>query len=116
MFSQYRILGTSDDEHSCCLCGRTDLKRVVWLENTEDGSRAFYGTDCAARLLAGPMGAPSQANVKKWAEQANRVERFLSSRIAAQLADQAGMSIADWWQSRERGERKHWLNTSWAAA
>ncbi len=53
---RYRYLATNDDESSCSCCGRTGLKRVVWLaELDEDGNEVddglSYGTTCAAHLL-----------------------------------------------------------------
>ncbi len=45
-----KILGTNDDEHKCCLCGKVELKRVVWIEHN-DGQVAWYGTTCACKVL-----------------------------------------------------------------
>lgn len=48
---RYSILGINDDESVCSICGKKDLKRVVWLEDTETGGDPFpVGTTCAAKL------------------------------------------------------------------
>ena len=51
-----KVLGVNDDTDTCECCGRTGLKRVVWLERLDtDGNGASgpfaAGVDCAARLL-----------------------------------------------------------------
>ena len=57
----YTVVGINDDEDTCSHCGRTNLKRVVWLAaHDDDGnviSTSFYGVDCAARLAGLPTGA-----------------------------------------------------------
>jgi hypothetical protein len=52
----YKLVGTNDDQDSCCCCGRSGLKRVMWLVPLdEDGNPAgepeHYGTSCAAKML-----------------------------------------------------------------
>jgi hypothetical protein len=54
----YRILGTNDDQDTCTLCGKTHLKKVVWLEALDSegnptGNIAPYGCDCAGQLVHG---------------------------------------------------------------
>ena len=54
---KYRIKGVNDDHDTCDLCGKTGLKKVVWMveldsEGDEIGTAAPYGTCCAAKLLA----------------------------------------------------------------
>jgi len=46
----YRRLGINDDVDSCDCCGKTGLKRVVWLED-EHGAVTHFGVNCAARAL-----------------------------------------------------------------
>lgn len=52
----FKVLGVNDDTDNCECCGRTGLKRVVWLERLDfdgngDGGPFAAGVDCAARLL-----------------------------------------------------------------
>lgn len=49
----YLYRGCNDEADTCSCCGRTGLKRVVWLEEADGGEAAPYGTTCAALLLTG---------------------------------------------------------------
>ncbi len=65
MTSQYTIKGINDDTDICTLCGKTHLKKVVWLSeiiNGENQEPAPYGTTCAGNLLK--WGNASQSNAK----------------------------------------------------
>lgn len=44
-----RILGINDDRDACDCCGKTGLKRVVWIEDTESGEIRCFGTTCASK-------------------------------------------------------------------
>lgn len=49
-------MGVNDDESYCSCCGKTGLKRVVWLsaldgDGNVDAQAAPFGTTCAAYLL-----------------------------------------------------------------
>ena len=48
--NKYKYLGTNDDQSFCCLCGKEELIKVIWLENTETGEIAHYGVCCGAKL------------------------------------------------------------------
>lgn len=67
-----KVLGVNDDTDTCEVCGKTGLKRVVWLErldadgNGESGPFAA-GVDCAGKLLAW-----SAMKVQRTAEAADR--------------------------------------------
>lgn len=45
--SRYQFLGVNDDRDFCECCGRVDLKRVVWIEDLEEGTVKHFGTTCA---------------------------------------------------------------------
>lgn len=45
--SRYQFLGVNDDRNFCECCGKQDLKRVVWIEDTEEGTIKHFGTTCA---------------------------------------------------------------------
>jgi hypothetical protein len=51
----FKILGTNGDHDTCSLCGRTELRRVVWMAEVDAdgsvGSPEPVGTSCAARLM-----------------------------------------------------------------
>jgi len=47
----WQILGINGDQDFCDVCGKVELSKVVWLENTETGEIKAAGTTCAARML-----------------------------------------------------------------
>lgn len=54
--AKYIVKGINDDQDYCELCGRKDLKKVVWLaavlEDGSEGGLIHAGCDCAAKLLS----------------------------------------------------------------
>lgn len=48
------VLGHTDERNECECCGRTHLKRTVVIRTVTatDDTIGYYGTDCAAKLLA----------------------------------------------------------------
>lgn len=44
-----KILGTNSDHDTCNRCGKTNLKKVVWVE-IDDGGPEPIGCECASRL------------------------------------------------------------------
>ena len=64
-----KIVGINDEMDSCEVCGKTGLKRVVWIDDGE-GNVVHVGTSCAARMLGND--AKSQKNAeKKWIDDNN---------------------------------------------
>jgi hypothetical protein len=55
----YIIKGINDETSTCERCGKTNLKKVVWVAKVVDGVEGdpiAVGTTCAARLLRGRDG------------------------------------------------------------
>ena len=50
MSKLYTVKGINDDQDTCDICGKENLKRVVWLEDTETLELIACGTTCAAKL------------------------------------------------------------------
>ena len=50
---RFIVRGVSDDADFCMCCGRTGLKRVVWIEDTETQEVRHFGTTCAAAPVKG---------------------------------------------------------------
>ena len=48
----YKIIGVNSDKDFCSCCGKQNLSKVVWIENTESSKINHYGTTCAAYLLS----------------------------------------------------------------
>ena len=47
----WKIIGINDDETICALCGKENLKRVIWIENEETGEVMAVGTTCISKML-----------------------------------------------------------------
>lgn len=45
----WTIIGINDDQDTCDCCGKKNLKKVVWMENTDTHETAAFGTTCATR-------------------------------------------------------------------
>lgn len=53
---RYALKGVNDDQHECSVCGRVELKRVMWLvsldaDGNQEGEAFHCGTTCGAKLL-----------------------------------------------------------------
>ena len=66
MLRLMKVLGTTDEVTTCELCGRSDLKKTVILQDS-DGEIVHYGADCAARAAGW-----TEAEVTKAVRLANR--------------------------------------------
>lgn len=88
-----KLLGMSDDQDTCSRCGKTGLKRVVWLE-LEDGSIEHYGVDCAAVALTGSKKASSIKTVNTRCKALELARawfgRFDASTIERGIFDRTG--------------------------
>ena len=73
---KYRMIGTTDDVIDCAKCGRPDLRMTVVLEllDAEGNSEGvtYYGTSCAAKVLADRGVRTSAREVRTMAQQAQQ--------------------------------------------
>lgn len=60
--SKHRIIGVNSDKDECSCCGKQNLSKVVWIENTESGLISHYGTTCAAYILSPKSGKKADVN------------------------------------------------------
>ena len=51
--ARFQILGINEDRDFCECCGKTDLKRVVWIQDNELGEIKHFGTVCAQQPVKG---------------------------------------------------------------
>lgn len=52
---RYFLVAVNDEESTCAVCGRVELKRVMWIRDAEAGEEPFaVGTTCGAKLLRIP--------------------------------------------------------------
>jgi len=66
-----KILGINDDVSTCQCCGKTGLKRVVWLDLEDGSDPVAYGTSCAGMAL---YGRKNQTNTKLAMSRASAIE------------------------------------------
>lgn len=83
----YRIKGINDDEDTCHCCGKTNLKRVVWLveldaDGNEIGDAFPYGTTCASKAMGWRETSKAKIEKRQAAEVAKEIERQKSELFA----------------------------------
>jgi hypothetical protein len=127
---RYSVIGTTDERNQCDCCGRSDLKRVVAMDDHEAGIVVYFGTTCAAKMarvpvkvLRGMVSAEEERQRK--AEQAERARRDAEKSAAwdAHLIRMTG-GIMDWQGKPDRfamiealgGYRAARAGFSWSAA
>lgn len=47
MSKRFKVLAVNDEADCCECCGKSGLKRVVWIEDTETGTIRHFGVICA---------------------------------------------------------------------
>jgi hypothetical protein len=117
---RYILKAINDEESKCSVCGKTHLKRVMWIEDVDAGEVMNVGTTCGRRLLG-------VKNIDKWVqseidrqkkELTSTLEQTLEHKAYAQLAkfafeggwDQATKEQHGWTRLRNRWlERKQEL-------
>ena len=99
------FLGWTDENTTCDLCGKADLKSTAALEI--DGAVVYYGCVCAARALSGKVtGKISAAQVRRETEKAHEAQLkcaysfdlglYESERSAAEAARRESTDPAAW--------------------
>lgn len=67
-----RIRGINDESDTCSACGKTGLKKVVWIDDSEAGLDAEpFGVNCAALIM---LGNKTRANTKTVETMAKRIQ------------------------------------------
>lgn len=88
METTFKVMGVNDDVDYCGHCGKTGLKRVVWLapldaDGTVVGEAAPYGTTCAAWALNITNEKVSHSNARIDRAIALLQEQSVNEHIAA---------------------------------
>lgn len=92
MAKKFKLIGTNDEADTCCCCGKSGLKRVVWLvpldvDGNPEGEAEHYGTSCAARMLGWSHATSAKAKkaIEVLADSASReTVREAVSKIRAE--------------------------------
>ncbi len=83
---KYRVYGINDDTDTCEVCGKTNLKRVVWMmpldsEGNEVAAQPFpAGVDCAGRMMGWSFGR-KKAESKLQEMLIDNRKRLVSAKI-----------------------------------
>jgi len=90
-----KLLGINDDADTCGLCGKTHLKRVMWIEDDE-GNVDQYGTTCGAKKLGlnGKYETPEAVRDAFNLQEKRRINRERAEQSAQKRANETGESIA----------------------
>lgn len=51
--ARFQVKGVNDERDTCECCGKTGLKKVVWIEDTETGEIKCFGSTCALQPVKG---------------------------------------------------------------
>lgn len=63
----FRVLAVNDDKDFCQCCGRSGLKRVVWIEDEQAGEIKHFGTTCATSPAKGfEVDKALQVAITRW--------------------------------------------------
>lgn len=114
----YALKGVNSEEHTCSLCGRTNLVRVAWLapldaDGNEVAAPSAYGTDCAALLLLGSKSASNNATVRKNGELLDLVARWLRKGHAAERCARGYTMRSGWSAEVVDGGVRCWNGLGW---
>ena len=85
----YKMIGITDEVTSCDCCGRTDLKRTVVLERTDDGVIVYFGTTCGARAIGWTTKEFAAAAKDAQIERQRAITRFYNAHPASQKRQQS---------------------------
>lgn len=97
--AKYRVMGENDDASECACCGRTGLKRVVWMQpldedGNEVGEAVPFGRVCGAKAAGWGYGSSSDIDrriVKELKETAKHYNALASKAIRE--LEQAGKIV-----------------------
>ena len=89
---KYTFAGCNDEAEYCTCCGRTGLKKVVWLRENVDGEVSQpspFGVVCAAHLLGikNPTSPRAKREIEMAQEQANKEMRLQEWRKVFNAAE-----------------------------
>lgn len=51
--NRHQVLGVNDDRDFCECCGKTGLKKVVWIQDNETSEVKHFGVVCASKPSKG---------------------------------------------------------------
>lgn len=130
MTKRYALKGINDDENTCAVCGKVELKRVMWLveldaDGNEFGEAFHVGTTCGAKLLGYSHSKVSTA-IKRYPYKAMEARRLLAASHPAMIEYERSIREAqakklDWKARKAAGLFERWAElqaeaNAWAEA
>ena len=102
--SELHIIGTTDEQTECDLCGRVELRCTVILADADGSEAGRYGTTCASRLIGTKITASDASRINRrrlldmrmWADEAqlNRdggfaalADKYMAKALALTIND-----------------------------
>ena len=82
---KWNMLGTTDTSHTCELCGKTNLKKVVVIEHVETFEVKRVGCDCAGNLLFGKKTRGNTKRIQKRADIVALARKWLAAGHAPEV-------------------------------
>jgi hypothetical protein len=105
--NRYQVIGVNDDVDTCDCCGKTGLKKVVWIEDTETGVVQHFGTTCALSPAKGfGVDAEVKLAVSRYADELIFVARLTHSKYRKAGGKYTPTSNTTW----ETADRALWDN------
>lgn len=94
---RYALKGVNDDESVCVVCGKVELKRVMWLveldaDGNQTGEPFHCGTTCGARLL-GYTQSKISTKVKRFASDVWQKRETIRRKMEVELGYEVQMSL-----------------------
>lgn len=105
----FKLYGINDDHDTCEQCGKTNLKRVMWI-GTADTDPAPYGTVCGARKMGvNATGGAERVNSRIINEGIAQVWEAYGNFVENETFGRGGMSVPKpmifvEWLSYQKGE------------
>lgn len=88
--NRYQVLSINDDQDFCQCCGKTGLKRVVFIRDTETDEVKHFGTTCA---MAPVKGFGIDKEIKAAIRRAADYEKCLNSLAGYEYRKNGGTYI-----------------------
>jgi hypothetical protein len=114
--ARFEVVGVNDERDTCECCGRKNLKRVVWIRDTETDEVKHFGTVCATAPAKGfDLVVEIKAAIAKF-DSLNKMRVYLA---AAQYRREGGKYVPNGPGSWTAADRPHldrciaeWANRS----
>lgn len=91
MANRFQVVGVNDERDFCECCGRKNLKRVVWVRDTETDDVKHFGTTCA---VAPAKGFQIEREVKDALDTYTRQQQIIFRAAYTEYKKRGGVYVA----------------------